>query len=113
MGPATDNNHLILNVKNGATLTNYTYDGNGLRRKAVENGVTTVYIGDYYQPFQVRWRSATRTNSVLTWLLAIPCALQGASQGHNAQRYVAHRPAIYTLWAQAGQISEEQLGIYF
>jgi hypothetical protein len=45
----------------GAALATYVYDGNGVRVKAVENGVTTVYIGDYYE-----WRSDSTTTPATT-----------------------------------------------
>ena len=33
----------------GTTTANFTYDGDGRRVKGVEGGVTTVYIGNYYE----------------------------------------------------------------
>jgi hypothetical protein len=128
-----------------AATATFGYDGNGVRGKAVENGVNTVYIGDYYEPFQGRWRSITRTNGVLTWLLGDHLPLQGASRGSTTitanadgslaseQTYTAcpcwgaplrsaraRRAAVRCpptantpSGCRPGQISEEQLGIYF
>ena len=35
--------------KNSVDLDSYTYDGDGSRVKVVSGGVTTIYIGDYYE----------------------------------------------------------------
>ena len=40
--------------KNQTTVGEYTYDGDGSRVKSVVNGVTTLYIGNYYE-----WRVET------------------------------------------------------
>jgi hypothetical protein len=55
----------VTGAKNGATLASYTYDGDGRRVKSVEGGVTTVYIGDYYE-----WRSDSTTTTEVKYYYA-------------------------------------------
>jgi ABC-type Fe3+ transport system substrate-binding protein len=81
-------NHLTSGVKNGETLATYVYDGNGVRVKAVENGVTTVYIGDYYEPFQGRWRSdSTTTPDTTTEVKYYSAAGQPSGEGKRLLGY--------------------------
>ncbi|GAP16103.1 protein containg RHS repeat-associated core domain [Longilinea arvoryzae] len=128
-------NHLISASKNGLVLATYTYDGDGNRVIAVENGVTTVYIGDSYEwrsdsstTTEVKYYSAVgqriamRTNGVLTWLLGDH--LGSTTITANANGTLASEQK-YTAWGQTrsgsvgndrqytGQISESQLGLYF
>jgi RHS repeat-associated protein len=103
--------------------------------KAVENGVTTVYIGDYYEwrsdsstTTQVKYyyaggmRIAMRTNGVLTWLLGDHFGSTTITATENG---AVATQQTYTAWGQTrsgavgtdrqytGQIEEAQLGIYF
>ena len=41
--------HLLSYTRGGTTLAEYTYDGDGKRVKAVVNGVSTYYIGNYFK----------------------------------------------------------------
>ena len=47
-------NRLVEVEKNQTTVGEYVYDGDGSRVKSVVNGVTTLYIGNYYE-----WRVET------------------------------------------------------
>jgi len=42
-------NRLTEVERNGSLVATFVYDGNGNRVKAIVNGPTTVYIGDYYE----------------------------------------------------------------
>jgi len=128
-------NRLISGNKNSVTLASYTYDGDGRRVKAVENGLTTVYIGDYYEwrndsttTTQVKYyyangqRIAMRSNGTLTWLLGDHLGSTTITAEANGTLATEQK---YTAWGQTrsgsvttdrqytGQISEAQLGIYF
>ncbi len=47
-------NHLVEVKKNGATLATFVYDGDGNRVKGTVGGVTTTYVGSYFE-----WRTFT------------------------------------------------------
>jgi uncharacterized protein RhaS with RHS repeats len=62
-----------------AQLSSYTYDGDGKLVKAVEDGVTTIYVGAHYQLsggvvtkyyFAGTQRIAQRTGGTLSFILA-------------------------------------------
>jgi len=103
-------NRLVSGAKNSATLASYTYDGNGARVKVIENGVTTVYIGDYYEwrsdsttTTQVKYyyaggtRVAMRTNDVLTWLLGDHLGSTTITANENG---TLASEQTYTAWGQ-------------
>ena len=111
------------------------YDGDGRRVKAAEGGLTTVYIGDYYEwrsdsttTTQVKYyyaggtRVSMRSNGVLTWLLGDRLGSTTITATENGTLASEQK---YTAWGQTrsgsvgtdrqytGQINEAQLGIYF
>jgi len=45
----------------GAATATFVYDGDGNRVKGVVGGVTTTYIGNYFEPLQGRWAGSTST----------------------------------------------------
>jgi YD repeat-containing protein len=67
----------LVGVSGGASAS-FVYDGDGQRVKATVNGVTTVYVGDYYEQtgstlkkyyYAGGQRVAMRENGTLYWLL--------------------------------------------
>jgi RHS repeat-associated protein len=127
-------NRLMTGAKNGVTLASYTYDGDGKRVKVVEGGLTTYYIGDYYE-----WREGSTTTAVkyyyaagqriamrqpttLTWLLGDHLGSATITATENGTLASEQK---YTAWGQTrsgsvgtdrqytGQINEPQLGLYF
>lgn len=42
-------NRLTTVLKNGQPLASFTYDGDGVQVAATLNGVTTKYVGEYYE----------------------------------------------------------------
>ncbi len=127
-------NRLATGAKNGVTLASYTYDGDGKRVKVVEGGLTTYYIGDYYE-----WREGSTTTAVkyyyaagqriamrqpttLTWLLGDHLGSATITATENGTLASEQK---YTAWGQTrsgsvgtdrqytGQINEPQLGLYF
>jgi YD repeat-containing protein len=45
----------------GAASATFVYDGDGNRVKGVVGGVTTTYIGNYFEPLQGRWLPSGKT----------------------------------------------------
>ncbi len=127
-------NRLVTGAKNGVMLASYTYDGDGKRVKVVEGGLTTYYIGDYYEwqegptttavkyYYAAGQRIAMRQGGVLTWLLGDHLGSATITATENG---TLASEQTYTAWGQTrsgsvttdrqytGQISEPQLGIYF
>ena len=114
-------NRLVAGLKNGVTLASYTYDGDGRdlctpersergkRVKVVEGGLTTYYIGDYYEwregstTTAVKYyyaggsRIAMRTSGTLTWLLGDHLGSATITATENGTLASEQK---YTAWGQ-------------
>ena len=71
-------NKLVQVVKNGNTIAAFTYDGDGIRVASTINGVTTKFVGEYYEVTPTETtkhysaggqRVAVRENGTLTYIL--------------------------------------------
>ena len=59
------NNRLVTVEKNQTMVGEYVYDGDGSRVKSVAGGVTTYYIGNYYE-----WRVETSSSTGVNYYYA-------------------------------------------
>ncbi|MBC7264510.1 MAG: hypothetical protein H5T64_09190 [Chloroflexi bacterium] len=126
-------NRLTQVKKNGGAIAAFVYDGDGVRVKAMVNGTTTAYIGDYYEQtgstirkyyYANGQRVAMQENSTLYWLLtdhlgstAITANSSGSKYGEL--RYRAYGETRYTwgttptTYRFTGQREESTIGLYF
>ena len=72
-----DAENRLVRVRQGASVSTFLYDGDGNRVRATVDGVTTVYIGNYYEQsgsairtycYHAGQRVAMREGGVTTWL---------------------------------------------
>jgi RHS repeat-associated protein len=124
----------------GAATATFVYDGDGNRVKGVVGGVTTTYIGNYFEPLQGRWtgststmkkyyyaggsRVAERKGTTLYWLLSDhlgSTSITATSSGSKTAelRYKAWGETRYTYGTTqttiryTGQREESSLGLYW
>ena len=119
--------------KDGEVVAEFVYDGEGERVKATVGGVTTVYVGEYYekQGSTVRKyyyaggvRVAVREGSSLYWLLTdhlgSTAIIANSSGGKTGElRYYAWGGTRYewgsqpTAYRYTGQRLEAAIGLYY
>ena len=124
----------------GAATATFVYDGDWNRVKGVVGGVTTTYIGNYFEPLQGRWagststmkkyyyaggtRVAERKGTTLYWLLSDhlgSTSITATSSGSKTAelRYKAWGETRYTYGTTqttiryTGQREESSLGLYW
>jgi RHS repeat-associated protein len=126
-------NRLTQVKKNGSVIASFVYDGDGKRVKATVNGVTTVYVGDYYEQtgstgrkyyYANGQRIAMRVGGTLYWLLTDhlgSTAITANSSGSRVAelRYRAWGETRYTdgttptTYRFTGQRKDATIGLYF
>jgi hypothetical protein len=88
----------------GGAAASFVYDGDGRRVKATVNGVTSYYVGDYYEVSAgvVKkyctaggQRIAMRSGGTLSWLL------NSSRSGRKAPPSRRHRIHLYSEYASA------------
>jgi RHS repeat-associated protein len=120
----------------GATSASFVYDGDGNRVKSVLNGVTTYYVGNYFE-----WRGTTsnmtryyyaggqrvalRNGTILRFLLGDHLGSTAVTATSTGAKYAEQRyypwggtrwpdnPATPTARRYTGQIDDTDLGLYF
>ncbi len=128
-----DAENRLRGVSGGATAS-FVYGPGGERVKGVVNGVTTVYIGNYYEKqgstvrkyyYAGSTRVAMRENGILYWLLAdhlgsTAVTANGTTGARVAEvRYKAWGEDRYTFgttpttYRYTGQRRENAIGLYF
>jgi RHS repeat-associated protein len=125
----------LITVTGSATGT-FVYDGDGNRVKATLNGVTTAYVGNYYEQsgsvtttyyYAGGARIAMRQGITVSYLLgdhlgSTAIAANGTTgallseqryKPWGEQRYPAGASALPTRRQYTGQINDAEIGLYF
>jgi len=133
-----DHENRLTEVDDGTNTVTFAYDGNGQRVKKVENGVTTIYIGNYYEVYDPGGpneevtkyyyasgqRIAMRQGDALYWIhgdhlgsTAITTDDSGVKE--SELRYYPYGSDRYswettpTAYKFTGQMLDESTGLYF
>jgi RHS repeat-associated protein len=128
-----------MTAMSGGTTASFVYDGDGKRVKGTSGGVTTTYIGNYFEwtgstssmkkyYYDGATRVAMRTGSTLNWLFgdhlgssSRAANSDGSPLANGEQRYKpwgekrfpTGDSAIPTTFKFTGQREESTLGLYF
>ena len=131
-----DAENRLVSVSGSGVTASFVYDGDGNRVQSTINGVTTVYIGNYYEKsgdnitkyyYAGAMRVAMKSGSGTTWLLgdhlgSTSLAVNGATgQESSEQRYMPFGevryssgalPTKYTFTGQYSNVSDFGLMYY-
>jgi len=123
-----------LTAVSGAASASFVYDGDGNRVKSTMGGVTTYYIGNYfewtdYESTMVKYyytggqRVAMKKGSVTTWLFGdhlgstAKTAVNGSPNNTTEQRYFPWGGTRYgsspTAFQYTGQRNDSAIGLYY
>jgi RHS repeat-associated protein len=114
----------------GAATASFLYDADGQRVKGTAGGVTTAYVGGYYEKSGSTIRKyytlggqrvAMRENGVVSWLLTDALGSTANTTGSKAGelRYKAYGATRYTwgttptTYRYTGQREEASIGLYY